>query len=181
MGRAPPRGHLTTGAEDNLLKLAELRGMLTAEQTQRWAAIKADYRRNKAMGGNDADTGRTHGGRAGRYCPGTAGAGHGAGAGPPRPASGRRPARGPGPLSARAGTRPPGTAPQLAGGPTAPDDAPLRAALAPLLAGLAATTQKQDQTNAAIYELVEVIRKRQSVVRGAPVPFSVTGRHPQDE
>ncbi|WP_019519365.1 DNA repair ATPase [Faucicola boevrei] len=48
---------LTTGAESNLLKLAELRGTLTAEQAERWQAIKADFLRNKAMGGDDTDTG----------------------------------------------------------------------------------------------------------------------------
>jgi len=48
---------LTTGAEANLLKLAELRGNMTAQQSQRWADIKKDFLRNKAMGGDDADTG----------------------------------------------------------------------------------------------------------------------------
>ena len=49
---------LTTGAEENLLKLAELRGTLTAERTQRWEQIKADFLRNRAMGGDDADVGK---------------------------------------------------------------------------------------------------------------------------
>ncbi len=48
---------LTTGAEANLLKLAELRGNLSEQQQQRWQAIKEDFLRNKAMGGDDADTG----------------------------------------------------------------------------------------------------------------------------
>ncbi|PJK13718.1 DNA repair protein [Lysobacteraceae bacterium NML120232] len=48
---------LTTGAEENLLKLAELRGTLTAEEAARWAQIKADFLRNKAMGADDADVG----------------------------------------------------------------------------------------------------------------------------
>ncbi|MCD9029853.1 DNA repair ATPase [Luteimonas sp. BDR2-5] len=48
---------LTTGAEENLLKLAELRGTMTDEQAARWAQIKRDFMRNKAMGGDDADTG----------------------------------------------------------------------------------------------------------------------------
>ncbi len=47
---------LTTGAEDNLLKLAELRGNMTPEQSQRWDDIKKDFLRNKAMGG-DGDVG----------------------------------------------------------------------------------------------------------------------------
>jgi hypothetical protein len=48
---------LTTGAEGNLLKLAELRGNMTAEQSERWAQIKKDFLRNKAMGGDDGDVG----------------------------------------------------------------------------------------------------------------------------
>lgn len=48
---------LTTGAEENLLKLAELRGIMTPEQEQRWQQIKADFLRNKAMGGSNTDTG----------------------------------------------------------------------------------------------------------------------------
>ena len=48
---------LTTGAEENLLKLAELRGNMTDEQAARWEQIKADFMRNKAMGGDDADVG----------------------------------------------------------------------------------------------------------------------------
>ncbi|WP_024889704.1 DNA repair ATPase [Luteimonas huabeiensis] len=48
---------LTTGAEENLLKLAELRGTMTPEQAARWAQIKRDFLRDKAMGGDDADTG----------------------------------------------------------------------------------------------------------------------------
>lgn len=48
---------LTTGAEDNLLKLAELRGNMNVVQQERWQKIKKDFIRNKAMGGDDADTG----------------------------------------------------------------------------------------------------------------------------
>ncbi|CAD5970323.1 MULTISPECIES: DNA repair ATPase [unclassified Streptomyces] len=46
---------LTTGAEANLLKLAALRGTLTAEQAERWAAITASYIRTQALGGPDGD------------------------------------------------------------------------------------------------------------------------------
>lgn len=48
---------LTSGAEENLLKLGELLGTLDAEGSERWAQIKRDYLRNKAIGGADADTG----------------------------------------------------------------------------------------------------------------------------
>lgn len=48
---------LTTGAEENLLKLGELRGRLDAAQQARWEQIKRDFLRDKAMGGEDADVG----------------------------------------------------------------------------------------------------------------------------
>jgi molecular chaperone GrpE (heat shock protein) len=48
---------LTTGTEANLLKLAEIREVMTEDQQQRWRQIKSDFMRNKAMGGDDADTG----------------------------------------------------------------------------------------------------------------------------
>lgn len=44
---------LTIGAEENLLKLAELRDNQTSEQLTRWQQIKADYVRHKSLGGND--------------------------------------------------------------------------------------------------------------------------------
>ncbi|WP_327088690.1 DNA repair ATPase [Nonomuraea sp. NBC_01738] len=46
---------LTTGAEANLLKLAELRGRLTPDQAARWAAIKQSFLRTKALGGAEDD------------------------------------------------------------------------------------------------------------------------------
>jgi len=46
---------LTTGAEANLLKLAELRGRLTAEQERRWAEVKQAYLREQALGGASDD------------------------------------------------------------------------------------------------------------------------------
>jgi hypothetical protein len=46
---------LTSGAEANLLKLAELRGRLTAEEADRWAEVRAAYRRTRALGGAQAD------------------------------------------------------------------------------------------------------------------------------
>ena len=48
---------LTNATEANLLKLAELRDCLTDEDATRWQKIKAGFLRNKAMGGDDADTG----------------------------------------------------------------------------------------------------------------------------
>ncbi|RBP51016.1 DNA repair ATPase [Arenicella xantha] len=46
---------LTNGTEQNLLKLAELRGNLTPEETVRWEQIRADFKRSKALGGEDID------------------------------------------------------------------------------------------------------------------------------
>jgi len=46
---------LTTGAEQNLLKLAEMRGRMTDAQRARWEEIKREYRRLKTMGGAEDD------------------------------------------------------------------------------------------------------------------------------
>ncbi|MFJ8541159.1 DNA repair ATPase [Streptomyces sp. NPDC093586] len=46
---------LTTGAEANLLKLAELRGTLTPAQAARWAEVKAAHVRGRALGGPEDD------------------------------------------------------------------------------------------------------------------------------
>jgi hypothetical protein len=46
---------LTTAAEQNLLKLAEMRGNQTPEQKKRWAEIKLEFVRQHRMGGSDAD------------------------------------------------------------------------------------------------------------------------------
>jgi hypothetical protein len=46
---------LTTTAEQNLLKLAELRGKLTPERAARWEAIKQEFMRRNMMGGRDDD------------------------------------------------------------------------------------------------------------------------------
>lgn len=46
---------LTTGAEHNLLKLAQLRGNSTEDEQQRWGTIIEDFQRSKSMGGDDAD------------------------------------------------------------------------------------------------------------------------------
>ncbi|MFR9796535.1 DNA repair ATPase [Streptomyces sp. MS06] len=46
---------LTSGAEANLLKLAELRGTLTPRQSARWAEVKAAHVRARALGGPGDD------------------------------------------------------------------------------------------------------------------------------
>jgi hypothetical protein len=44
---------LTTGAEHNLLKLAELRGRLTPAEAARWTEVKRSFARVQATGGDD--------------------------------------------------------------------------------------------------------------------------------
>jgi MoxR-like ATPase len=46
---------LTSDAEANLLKLAELRGRLSPSQAARWAEVKAGYLRANALGGAEDD------------------------------------------------------------------------------------------------------------------------------
>ena len=46
---------LTTGAEENLLKLAELIGTPSAEETRRWKEIKDEFVRRRKLGGDDTD------------------------------------------------------------------------------------------------------------------------------
>jgi hypothetical protein len=48
---------LTSGAEENLLKLAELRGNMTTAEQQRWNDIKTNFLRSKSLGGDESDTG----------------------------------------------------------------------------------------------------------------------------
>ena len=46
---------LTTGAQENLLKLAQLMGSATTEETARWQSICGDFLRQRKAGGEDAD------------------------------------------------------------------------------------------------------------------------------
>ena len=48
---------LTNGAEENLLKLAELRGNMTEAQAKRWAEIKEEFIKNKMAGNEEATIG----------------------------------------------------------------------------------------------------------------------------
>ena len=47
---------LTTGAEENLLKLGELNNSLTDDEKVRWHQIKQDFARIQSMGGDDTDS-----------------------------------------------------------------------------------------------------------------------------
>ncbi len=44
---------LTTGAEANLLKLAEIRGRMSESQQERWEEIRREFQRRNMMGGDD--------------------------------------------------------------------------------------------------------------------------------
>lgn len=46
---------LTAGAEENLLKLKELRNTLTADEAKRWHEIKKEFKIRNALAGDDAD------------------------------------------------------------------------------------------------------------------------------
>lgn len=48
---------LTHGAEENLLKLAEIRDLMSPTEETRWQQIKHDFMRNKALGGDNAEVG----------------------------------------------------------------------------------------------------------------------------
>lgn len=47
---------LTTGAEENLLKLGDLNHSLSDEESNRWQKIKQDYARIQSMGGDETDS-----------------------------------------------------------------------------------------------------------------------------
>ncbi len=49
---------LTTGAEENLLKLAQLLGRPTAEEATRWTEIREGFVRLRKLGGDDEDGGK---------------------------------------------------------------------------------------------------------------------------
>lgn len=48
---------LTTGTEANLLKLKQLRNLLSNAEVQRWQEIQQEFKRLKQIGGDDADIG----------------------------------------------------------------------------------------------------------------------------
>jgi len=47
---------LTQGAEENLLKLGEIRGQLSEEENARWLQIKDNFQRSQKMGGKNSDS-----------------------------------------------------------------------------------------------------------------------------
>ncbi|PNY80520.1 DNA repair ATPase [Deinococcus koreensis] len=174
---------LTGGAEENLLKLGELRGTLSPAEQARWEQIRADFRRRRAMGGDDADTGQRMVAQladiaSGLQHLGTLNSPEQTPPAPPTDAlhdalpDALRASLGPLLADIASGLReardPPENHPALSALPET-----LRATIEPLLEGLAVSAGRQEQVTAALLELVEVIRRRQSsVVRpvGAPGP-----------
>ncbi len=156
---------LTTGAEENLLKLAELRGTMTPEQLARWTQIKADFLRNKAMGADDADVG-------GRMVAQLADIAGNLDALRAPPAEKPDAAPWPAVLDALRSlqSKPQAAAPQQA----APDFDALLAAMqnqqAPVIEILRATLARQDMLNSALLELADVLARTPS-----PAPAAATG------
>ncbi|HEV2146765.1 MAG TPA: DNA repair ATPase [Longimicrobiaceae bacterium] len=139
---------LTTGAEENLLKLRELRGVLTPEEAARWEQIKRDFLRNKAMGTDDADIG----GRVVAQLADIAGGLQAMGA------------------AASAAPREPQSVPETG---SALEELPevVRAAVEPLLEAIRASHAQQGQVTAAVLRMVSAIVVGRSDPAGDREPY----------
>ncbi|TQM05773.1 dynein-related subfamily AAA family protein [Pseudoxanthomonas sp. 3HH-4] len=135
---------LTTGAEENLLKLGELRGTLTDDEQARWQQIKADFLRNKAMGADDADVGGRVVAQLADIAVGLQRLGE------PAPVQAPQPAPWEALLSALHSLRMP--QPVAAAPPTPGVDT------APVLQALQHTMARQDQLNGALVALAQALR-----------------------
>jgi hypothetical protein len=142
---------LTQGAEENLLKLGELLDRMTPEQLARWAQIKADFLRNKAMGGEDADVG----GRMVAQLADIAGGLQGLRDEPAPVAS--EPPPWADLLQALARIATP-AAPAAPPSPAQPVGDLLRGASQPLLDSLQANLARQDSLHAALLQLVDALK-----------------------
>ncbi len=161
---------LTTGAEENLLKLAELRGTMTDEQQARWAQIKRDFMRNKAMGGDDADTGQRVVAQLADIATGLQSLGE---------AQANAPVARDVPwehllaslqANAAAGNTPASAAsdPLLASLPDA-----MRGAFEPVLSHLAQGQERQAQLNSALVQILDLLRTK--LAESAPATGSASG------
>ena len=150
---------LTTGAEENLLKLGELRGTLTAEEQARWQQIKADFLRNKAMGAEDADVGGRVVAQLADIAVGLQRLGEPVPVEPPAPAPWEAL------LSALHALRTPETTTPSTSAPVAPV-----LDTAPVLEALQQTMVRQDQLNAAVVALAQAMRSH------GPAPASAGTR-----
>jgi len=164
---------LTTGAEENLLKLGELRGTLNPDEAARWNQIRRDFLRNKAMGADDADVG----GRMVAQLADIAGGLQALGDAAAQPA----PLPPPAPeapwaevlaLLQRLGEQRV-AAPAAAPVPTTSEPAALaalpealHATMAPLVAALRAGHARQEQMHAAVLQLATALRDGSTAPRG---------------
>ena len=142
---------LTQGAEENLLKLGELLDRMTPQQQARWIQIKADFLRNKAMGGDDADVG----GRMVAQLADIAGGLQGLRDEPAPVASSPPPWNELLEALARIATP---TAPAVAPAPLEPVGDLLRGASQPLLDSLQANLARQDHLHSALLQLVDALK-----------------------
>nr|WP_298129756.1 DNA repair ATPase [uncultured Pseudoxanthomonas sp.] len=138
---------LTTGAEENLLKLGELRGTLAADEQARWQQIKADFLRNKAMGADDADVGGRVVAQLADIAVGLQRLGE------PAPVEAAPPAPWEQLLSALHALRMPEPI-----APASPAAAAPAVDTAPVLQALQQTMARQDQLNAALVALAQALR-----------------------
>ncbi|WP_299345776.1 DNA repair ATPase [uncultured Pseudoxanthomonas sp.] len=155
---------LTTGAEENLLKLSELRSMLTGEEQARWNQIKADFLRNKAMGADDADVGGRVVAQLADIAVGLQRMSE------PAPVEVAAPAPWEALLSALHALRMPETAT-----PVTPAPAAAVVDTAPVLQALQQTMVRQDQLNAALVALAQAMRSNVA----APVPAGARKAKPR--
>ncbi len=151
---------LTTGAEENLLKLAELRGTLDEAQAARWAQIRRDFLRDKAMGGEDADTGARVVAQLADIAQGLSSLRE-AGNGAPAPAAPEVPwerllAALQDPAGARSGSG------DAAGGGAWLQALPeaMRGAFEPVLSHLSQGQERQAQLNAALVQILDLLRTK---------------------
>lgn len=138
---------LTTGAEENLLKLGELRGTLSAEEQARWQQIKVDFLRSKAMGADEADVGGRVVAQLADIAVGLQRLSE------PAPVEAAAPAPWEALLAALHALRAPEAATSAASAPAAPV-----LDTAPVLEALQQTMARQDQLNAALVALAQAMR-----------------------
>ncbi|MEN5061730.1 DNA repair ATPase [Luteimonas sp. TWI1416] len=154
---------LTTGAEENLLKLADLRGTMTEAQAARWAQIKRDFLRDKAMGGDDADTGARVVAQLADIAQGL----QAMGGGEPPPAP--PPAPWQDILGALQRIAERGVdAPTVRSEPAETGSAAMHAAIAPLLERFGQSLAGQAGLNAALAQLIELLRLRAAANDAGP-------------
>ncbi|TDK19559.1 AAA family ATPase [Luteimonas aestuarii] len=160
---------LTTGAEENLLKLAELRGTMTDEQAARWAQIKRDFLRNKAMGGDDAETGTRVVAQLADIATGLQALGEAQASAPvPQDVPWEKMLA---TLQANAATGAP--QPDATSWLQALPEA-MRNAFAPMVADLAQGQERQAQLNAALVQILDLLRTK--LAEGGTATGSAAGR-----